>query len=120
MGTWGTGNFDRDSALELLHNVEQPIFDDIEAFMDSDRVEADDVDDIVAGVAIITALMEHCGGHVPEIETVARWREKCLTVYDEFIDELDPGEEYKSDRRQVIVDTLAKLEIVVRKMADWK
>ena len=114
MGTWGSGNFENDAALGLVEDVLKSATSEVEAFCASDRVGIEDLEEIVAGVAIHLALHEHCHATAPKLNLVLGLREKILRIYDEQVDSLDPQDDYKAQRRATIADTLRRYEAAAR------
>lgn len=110
MGAWGSGNFENDAALDMVEGVLAVAMTEIEAFCSSDRVGVEDIDDIMAGVAIHLALHEHCSASAPDSDLARTLREKVLRIYDEQIDSLAPGADYKAERRARLVETLSRYE----------
>ena len=130
MGTWGPGNFENDAAADHLMDLCQPLLTEIEeameepASLEPDEYEADMV---MANLEIIACLSEHLGRHehsklgeflypcvLPSPETVAKWKQAYLAVWDGSIDDLEPKPEYKKKRRQVIAETFDRLERLAR------
>ena len=118
MGTFGAGNFDNDAALDLVSSVLEVATTEIEAFCDSDDVGVEDLEAIMAAVAIHLVLDEHCRAGAPKVEFALRLRDKALAIFDEEIAELDPSGEFAAERRAVLVDTFAKYEAAAR--AQWE
>ena len=110
MGNWGPGNFDSDAALEMAEVVLKVATSEIEAFCASARVSVEDLDDIMAGVAIHLTLHEHCNASAPNLALVRKLRKKVLRLYDKGIDSLEPAADYKRRRRAPIVKTLDRYE----------
>ncbi|BDI28223.1 hypothetical protein CCAX7_002740 [Capsulimonas corticalis] len=113
MGTWGAGNFDSDGALDYISGVVDDLEGKIEDILtDEDRSALDEEGEgvLVPSVAILSALHETVQAPTPEPAVVARWRAQYLAIYDGQIDDLDPDDGYKDERRQVIQSTFDKLE----------
>jgi hypothetical protein len=65
---------------------------------------------LIPTVEIIVALRERLDcDYLPKPETVSRWADQYLRLYDEQIDKIDPIAGFKEERRQVIVDTYERL-----------
>src|SRR6185312_8501793 len=114
MGTWGSGNFDDDSARDFLANMV--------AYWESiiDRTLAGEMTqeagwftfqpglETIGGclmpmLEIILAALEHLeSDHCPEAQKVENWSQQILEVFDAEIDDWDPDDEFKVERRQVI------------------
>src|SRR5262245_26265019 len=117
MGTWGPGNFENDAALDMVEEVRAAATAEVEAFCGSDQVGIEDLDDILAGVAIHLALHEHCNASPPDLDVALNLREKALRIYDEQIDSLEPQGDYKAVRRATIAETLVRYEQAARESA---
>ena len=121
MGSWGSGNFDSDGAANYLVTVINRLRAEVdEVLTDADRSSVDEDGEavVVPTVQIISVLVEHCQAAPPEPAVVSVWRDKYLAIYDAQIDGMDPVPGYKEERRQVIVETFAKLE--KQACAFWK
>ena len=66
MGTWGEGIFDNDAALDAVDHVLKAATDEIEAFCLSDRCGVEDLEAVMACVAIHLTLHEHCQSSAPD------------------------------------------------------
>lgn len=116
MTAWGPGNFEKDESLDFIHEEIDRHVAAIEAiFADSQRFQLDNTGDaegeLMPRVAILALLLEHCGGvldpaHEPDI---GAWKARYLEMYDDQIDDLEPGGDYKLQRRAVIADTFDTL-----------
>ena len=112
MGTWGTGNFQNDSANDYAGELVDTLSARIEECLaDEECSPIDELGEavIVPTVAILSLLHEHCNAAPPKAAVVSAWKASYLAIYDEQIDDLEPKEGYKQGRRQVIVDTFDKL-----------
>jgi hypothetical protein len=116
MTAWGPGNFEKDQALDFIGEEMDRHVAAIEAiFADSQRFQLDDTGDaegeLLPRVAILARLCEHCGGVFDQHnETdVGAWKARYLELYDDQIDGLEPGGDYKLQRRAVIADTVDTL-----------
>ncbi|HWB52772.1 MAG TPA: hypothetical protein VG722_01205 [Tepidisphaeraceae bacterium] len=100
MGAWAERNFDSDEALDYVDEVAHGVASAI-----SVPEEAEDIDLVMAAVAVRMTLVEHCHASKPRLSEIEALRDAVLAVYDEKIDGLDPEPGYKEGRRKVIVDT---------------
>ena len=110
MGTWGPGNFENDAALDMVQEVLGVAKTEIEAFCASGRVGVEDLEEILAAMAVHLALHEHCNASAPNPDLARTLREKVLRIYDAEIDSLKPDEDYKAERRAAIVETVTRYE----------
>jgi hypothetical protein len=114
MGTFGAGNFESDAALDLVAKTRAVAESELTAFLDSDDVGVEDLERVMAAVAIHLVLDEHCGAGAPEVDFAIRLRDKALAIFDEEMPELDPDGEFARERRTVIVDTFTRYEAAAR------
>lgn len=116
MGTWGEGNFENDSAMDFIDEEIDRHVAAIEAiFADSGRfcLDEDAEGELMPRVAILTFLCGECGGvfnpasgKAPDISA---WKTRYLEMYDDQIDGMEPGGDFKSQRRAVIAATFDRL-----------
>ena len=106
MGTWGPGNFQNDSALDVVDGVLDVATTEIDAFRASDRVGIEDLDQVVACIAIHLTLHARCNASRPDADVARAVHDKVLRIYDDKIDLLKPRPEHKAARRAVLVETL--------------
>ena len=118
MGTFGAGNFESDAALDLVAETRAVTEGALTAFLDSDDVGVEDLERVMAAVAIHLVLDEHCGAGAPEVDFAIRLRDKALAIFDEEMPELDPDGEFAAERRTVIVETFKRYEAAAREQYD--
>lgn len=113
MGTWAHGNFDNDTALDWLGDITGQLLDEIAEAMDSpESLEAGELDsDLVPCKIELLCAMDERGMHPiwPELKTLQQWKSIYLQAWDESIDELEPDEGYKQDRRAEIINTFDRM-----------
>jgi hypothetical protein len=121
MGTWGPGNFDSDMALDFIneqvdHYVRliEAIFDDEQRFLLDEDAEAM----ILPSIEILLLLCGECHGVLPTSLDVAAWTARYLAMYDDQIDGLEPGPDFKRQRRTVIEETFD--ELLRRHTRQWR
>lgn len=120
MGTWGSGNFDDDTAADHLSDLTNRLIAEVAEAMSGDPsgIEPDDY----WGVAVpcnlellhLVARQNYVGAVLPDPATIAAWKTRFLAVWDGSIDGLEPGPEHRAQRREVLVrtfDQLAELAI---------
>ncbi|MBI4750570.1 MAG: hypothetical protein HY774_18965 [Acidobacteria bacterium] len=130
MGSFGSGIFDNDSALDVRRDVLDYILAAIKEFIEGDDFGVEDVDSTMGYIAMLTAVLEtsQCSeikpgdprllvflksmgqGGGPTTHEVTRWKKTILQVYDDEIDELRPDPDYKVEYRANIVAAFSKLE----------
>lgn len=112
MGIFGEGNFANDGALDYVNDLVDRLAATVdECLADEERSALDEEGEavIMPSIEIIALLCEHCSAAPPPEETVNRWREQYLHIYDEEIDFLDPKPTFKEKRRAVIERTFERL-----------
>ncbi|MFK3982824.1 DUF4259 domain-containing protein [Micromonospora sp. NPDC050397] len=115
MGSWGSRNFDNDTAADHLAMVTDRLVTEVAEAMAGDpvRIEPDEY----WGVAVpcnlellcLLADQRYVGVVLPPPETVADWKRRYLAVWDGSIDGLEPTEDYRAERRAILVDTFDRL-----------
>ena len=104
MGTWDSGNFGNDTALDFLVDVANEIEKEL---FEPEGVE--DIDLITAAVATYSALLAECPIDAGDSAKLTSLRDSVLKIYDAEIDELESKGDYKPERRKVIEETFATL-----------
>lgn len=117
MGTWGEGIFENDAALDAVEHVLETATNEIEAFCLSDRCGIEDIEAVMACVAVHLALHERCDASAPDLKVAIAMRKRVLAVYDEQIDSLDPDADYREARRRTLVETLDRYERAAQQSA---
>lgn len=118
MGSWGSGNFDNDTAADHLSILASRLSKEIASAMDGEPVEIEP--DEYWGVAVpcnvellaLLAGQRWVGAVVPTPATIASWKKKYLAVWDAKIDALGPSAAWKRARRAVLVKTFDRLTSV--------
>ena len=113
MGTWAHGNFDNDTALDWLGDITGQLLDEIAEAMDSrELLEADELDaDLVpCRIELLCAMAEKgMPPQWPDVQLLAQWKQIFLQAWDASIDELEPSEDYKRERRATLVATFDRM-----------
>jgi hypothetical protein len=118
MGIWGTGNFDRDDALDVLASLYDHIVKEIrDTFAeDSEETIYDDLGEshIIPHIDIISTLVERYKSS-PYITTeeARKWKQDYLTTFDNNIHQYSDSPEYITERREVVIETFDKLLSVI-------
>jgi hypothetical protein len=112
MGTWGSGNFENDGALDFVGDVIKEFSDRIERLFEEE--EAADIDEVgeaelVPMVRLITVICGESGGVPPKRARVETWKRQYLRIYDDQIEELDTEGAFADERRAVIEHTFDEL-----------
>jgi hypothetical protein len=115
VGTWGSGNFDSDTAADHLSGVTGRLVSQIEEAMAGDPVglEPDEYDGVAVpcNVELLCLIAEqnHVGASVPEVAVVEGWKKTFMDVWERTIDGLGPKQGYKEDRRAELIRTFDRL-----------
>ena len=112
MGTWGTGNFESDAALDFINEqVDRYVGVIEEIFADESRFRLDEDAEgmLIPSVVVLALLCERCDGALPSRIDVAAWKARYLDMYDAQIDGLEPARDYKRQRRDEIAATFDTL-----------
>jgi hypothetical protein len=115
MGSWGSGNFDSDTAADHLSLLTQRLVDEVAEAMSADPEEIEP--DEYWGVAVpcnlellcLLAERRYVGIVLPEPDTITSWKRHYLAVWDGRIDAVAPTSQYRERRRSVLVDTFDRL-----------
>lgn len=125
MGTWGSGNFDDDTAADYLSGVIDRLVTEVADVMAGDPIQLEP--DEYWGVAIPCQLELLChlarggydGGRLPDPSVIAEWKRRYLAVWDSGIDGLEPSARFKADRLKVLNHTFDELaEVAAGNLAD--
>jgi hypothetical protein len=119
MGTWGSGIFESDTALDHFSTVVTPLLGQIRAaFSDKESLQPDEYESeaVLCNMEILLAIAYGLGSkstpfaldHFPKVKQIQAWQKTYLEVWDEYIDELDPEEDYKKQRRKTIIKTFER------------
>ncbi|MFF2962085.1 DUF4259 domain-containing protein [Streptomyces sp. NPDC057963] len=115
MGTWGSGNFDSDTAADHLSDITGRLLSEIEEAMAGDPVglEPDDYWGVAVPCNIellcLIAEQHHVGAVVPGAVVVEGWKKTFMDVWERTIDDLEPKPEYKEKRRAELIRTFDRL-----------
>lgn len=115
MGTWGSGNFDGDTAADHLVVVTGGLVDEVEKRMTGEPVELEPDEywgnAVPANVELLCLIADQgwVGAVLPPVATAERWKTTFLAVWDATIDGLEPTAEFKAERRAVLVATFDRL-----------
>jgi hypothetical protein len=118
MGTWGTGVYSNDTALDwlgdLIESVSKEIRKGIEDF-DESSGEA-----LLAAADTIRVLCENSGAAPPKATEVDGWHMSYLRCWESYITGLDPKEGFVEAQRDVINDVFSRLSQVALSFWDRK
>jgi hypothetical protein len=122
VGTWGQGNFENDAALDFVDQEIDRHVAAIEAIFNDNgrfRLDEDAEGELIPRIAILTLLCGQCGGgfnphHEPD---VSAWKVRYLEMYDDQVDGMEPGGDFKQQRRAVIADTF---DTLIRLQQQWR
>jgi hypothetical protein len=117
MGTWSTGNFQNDQALDYLGSVMHSLIGKLEEIIEHPiRAEADEPSnfEVMAAVEIITVLCENLNAVPPKPDLVSKCQETFLTSWEKTIDGVGPVPGFKEERRAVIAASFEKLKAIAQ------
>ncbi|KQV04719.1 MULTISPECIES: DUF4259 domain-containing protein [unclassified Kitasatospora] len=115
MGTWGSGNFESDAALDHLSIVVDRLVTEIAEAVAGDPVALEP--DEYWGVAVpcnlellhVLAQAGHAADDLPEPGVVEEWKKTYMAVWERTVDNLQPSPEFKEERRSVLNRTFDQL-----------
>lgn len=120
MATWGVGVFENDDALDFVADTMDDMYKVVEEFFHQDEPNyIEDGEGIIIPRLKLMVMMAKIGREVhdpiircapPEKPTIQHWREKYLSGFDAQIDQYEPEEEYKTERRRVIESVFDNLD----------
>ncbi|NYE93889.1 hypothetical protein FHU41_000110 [Psychromicrobium silvestre] len=107
MGTWDAGNFDNDDAMDQLGGLVSEMVQKIEFAIDNELLEPDETQGVwlPCQVEILTLFAQRFNVTLPSVETITRWRDEYIEVWEGYIDELEPDPDYRRERRTVLDST---------------
>jgi hypothetical protein len=116
MGTWGPGNFDSDDTREYLDVAIKRLVDEIETgFSFKDNPEAflayHGEYRVMPAIDMYITLAETYLSYRVDEEMAACWRRDYLKAFD--ADKSVNPADFKSERRQVIVETFDRLDALI-------
>ncbi|MFI5532912.1 DUF4259 domain-containing protein [Kitasatospora sp. NPDC051853] len=115
MGTWGSGNFESDAALDHLSIVVDRLVSEVAEAMADDPVAIEP--DEYWGVAVpcnlellhVLAQAGYARDDLPEAEVIEGWKRTFMAVWERTIDGLEPSPRFKDERRAVLNRTFDQL-----------
>ncbi|MGC0416267.1 DUF4259 domain-containing protein [Embleya sp. AB8] len=115
MGTWGSGNFESDTAAEHLTEIIDRLVGEVAEAMAGDPVglEPDDYWGVAVpcNLELVAALTEsgYVADRLPSAEVIEGWKETFMAIWERTIDGLAPKETYKAERRATLIHTFDRL-----------
>lgn len=121
MGTWGSGNFENDTAADHLSILMDRLITEVADAMAGAPVEIEP--DEYGGVVVpanlellsLLARQGYVGASLPEVEVVEEWKKAYMAVWEGYIDNLAPAPGHKEERRTVLIRTFDELAALRRK-----
>ncbi|MER7755416.1 DUF4259 domain-containing protein [Kitasatospora sp. NPDC097643] len=115
MGTWGSGNFESDTALDHLSIVVDRLVTEVAEAVAGDPVDIEP--DQYWGVAVpcnlelLYALVRagYAADDLPQAGVVEEWKKIYMAVWERTIDGLNPSPAFKEERRSVLNRTFDQL-----------
>ncbi|GLF94746.1 DUF4259 domain-containing protein [Streptomyces yaizuensis] len=123
MGTWGSGNFESDTAADHLSIVTARLVTEVAQAMAGDPVELEA--DEYWGVAVpcnlellyLIAAQGHAGAELPQPQVVEAWKQAFMAVWERSVDGLDPAPGFKEERRARLLETFDRVAAAARSRA---
>ncbi|GAA2746803.1 DUF4259 domain-containing protein [Kitasatospora cinereorecta] len=115
MGTWGSGNFESDTALDHLSIAVDRLVTEVAEAIAGDPVDLEP--DEYWGVAVpcnlelLHVLVQAGYGaeSLPEAGVVKEWQRTFMAVWERTVDGLGPSPSFKEERRSVLNRTFDQL-----------
>ena len=122
MGTWGSGNFEDDTAADFIHMFTSDIIDEISKIIDDkNAIEPDEYEGVAlpCKIEILTMITEkEWGCYAPSIEEVEEWKKKYLKVYDEYNISNVEYMDFILKKRRIINNTFDNYKLAIKKCKD--
>ncbi len=121
MSIWGTENFERDDALNVLDNwirgiltqIRETFLRDHETSLYYDFGESR----IIGNIDILTTLLERYRIDPDiELDEINKWKTDYLNTFDRTIHRYEPKPQYVTERRKKIEDTFARFYEIVNEI----
>ncbi len=115
MGTWGSGNFDNDTAADYLSDVIGRLVTEVAEWTAGDPVaiEPDEYGGVVVPCTVellnLFARSGYGAGNLPQPQVVEEWKNVYMAVWESTIDGLEPAPGHKEERRAVLNRTFDQL-----------
>jgi hypothetical protein len=114
MGTWGHGNFEDDTAADHLSEITGRLVNEItEAMSNPSELAPDEYWGcaVPCNIEILSLIASKnwTGTILPDPMTIEEWKSIYMTTWEDYIDELEPELEYKTQRHQLLVKTFDDL-----------
>jgi hypothetical protein len=115
VGTWGSGNFDSDTAAEHLSIVIDRLVAEVAEAMAGDPVaiEPDEYWSVAVPCNLELLYVLAKAGYVSDQllrpEVVEGWKKHYMAVWERTIDDLRPSPDFKQERRSVLNRTFDQL-----------
>lgn len=123
MSIWGTGNFERDDALNVLDRWIEKIRGQIrETFqLEHNKLLYEDFGEsrIIANIDILTTLLERYDTYpYIELDEIKQWQKDYLETFDRTIDMYSPTPEFRKERRKKIEETFDRFYDIVKQILE--
>ncbi|MDB1086702.1 DUF4259 domain-containing protein [Streptomyces sp. ACA25] len=115
MGTWGSGNFESDTARDYLSSFVDRLVAEVAEAMDGDPVaiEPDEYEGVAVPCRLELLHVLTRAGHTSDTplrpELVEQWKKHFMAVWERTIDGLEPAQGFKEQRRAVLIRTFDQL-----------
>ena len=110
MGTWDSGPFGNDMAMDYVSEVVDSLMQPVNSFLEEPMID-EGFDEAFAAVAILNEIMSRCGARPWDAEAKATVDPATIvtamvTCFDEQIDDMGPDPDFKTDQRAALVAEL--------------
>jgi len=115
VGTWGSGNFDSDTAADHLSMITDRLVTEVAEAMTGDPVALEP--DEYRGVAVpcnlelldLLSRTGHVGVVLPKVDVIEAWKRTFMEIWERTIDGLEPSPAFRAERGTVLLDTFDRL-----------
>lgn len=119
MGTWDTGIFDNDDALDFVGEIMEDLQQRVDGWFEEEEPDFGEGEGVVPpAVYIMHLLSTNCGAAPPKPDVIAKWKSEYLKVFDEQIEDMGAEEGFISSRRETISRAFKDLETASRSFWD--
>lgn len=121
MGTWGAGIYQSDSTLDYVEGIIKYNVNVIRDIMRWDNTllhpGMTHSELVMCHIDILNAICSREGLNftLPETKEIKKWKEKYLEVWEYRIDEIDPTDDYKTERYKVLKKSFNTLISLTKK-----
>lgn len=119
MGTWDTGIFDNDDALDFVGEIVDDLQGRVASWFEQEEPDIVEGEGLVPPIIYIMHLLSsNCGAAPPKSDLISKWKTRYLKVFDEQIEDLEAEEGFIGSRRETISRTFKQLETISKSFWD--